>query len=316
MDFKIFAGNSHPELAAQISQAIDGELGAVTISKFACGEIYVNVEESVRGKSVFIVQTATQNVNDDYMELFLLVDACKRAFAEKVHVIMPHYGYARQDRKSRVRESLSAKMMANILETVGVDHIITLNLHADQIQGFFDIPVDNISTRRLFADYFLAKNINMDDVVVVSPDAGGVKAARKFSDKLGTSLAMMHKHRGDHNQSEVTAVIGDVKDKITIIYDDMIDTGGSVCNARKALIENGARADSVYLAATHPVFSGPAIERLSQAGFKEVVVTNSIPVSPEKRFEGLTVLNIGELLASIVGSIVENRSVSMLHTEG
>ena len=315
MKYKLFSGNSHQELAACISQSLDVELGALTISKFACGETYINMEESVRGRDVFIVQTCTHNVNDDLMELFLIVDACKRSFAEHIHVIMPHYGYARQDRKSKIRETISAKMVANMMETVGVSHLITLNLHADQIQGFFDIPVDNISTRRMFANYFIEKKLNLKDVVVVSPDAGGVKAARRFADKMGVSLAMMHKNRSKHNKSEVTALIGDVKDKITIIYDDIIDTGGSVCNAKETLIEHGARPDGVYLAATHPVFSGPAIERLSKAGFKEVVVTNSIPVDPENRFKGLTVLNIGDLLAKIITNVIESKSVSMLHEE-
>ena len=313
MSYKIFAGNSHPELAAEISQYLNVELGALTIDKFACGETYVSIEESVRGRDVFIIQTCTQDVNNDFMELFLLVDACKRSFANTIHLVMPHFGYARQDRKTKVRESISAKTMAGILEKVGVNHMLTLNLHADQIQGFFDIPVDNISTRRFFADYFLAKKLNMKDVVVVSPDAGGVKAARKFADKLGVSIAMVHKNRTAHNKSEVVAVIGDVKDKITIIYDDIIDTGGSVCNAKEALIKKGARKDSVYLAATHPVFSGDAVKKLADAQFAEIVVTNSIPIAHEKRFKGLKVLSIGTLLGSILSNILESKSVSMLH---
>lgn len=314
-NFTIFSGSSHTQLAKSIAKKLYGELGEITISKFACGEIYINLEESVRGQDIFIVQTCTSDVNDDYMELFLMADACRRSSATKIHLVMPHFGYARQDRRSRVRESISARMMANLIERVGVDHIITLNLHADQIQGFFDIPVDNISTRGFFANYFKNKNFNMEDVVVVSPDAGGVKAARKFADKLGCSLAMMHKHRNEHNASEVVAVIGEVKDKITILFDDIIDTGGSVCNAKEALLKNGARPDQVYLAASHPVFSNPAAERLSKAGFAEVVVTDSIPVPKEKRFKGLTVLSIDSLLANIIRHITERKSVSELHSE-
>jgi len=313
MSVKFFTGNSHSDLAKEITEGLSMDLSKLTISKFSCGETYVSIEETVRGQDVFIIQTAGINVNDDFMELFLMIDACKRSFAEKVHVIMPHFGYARQDRKSRVRESISARVMANLLEKVGADHIITMDLHADQIQGFFDIPVDNISTRSFFAKHFLLKKFNLEDVVVVSPDAGGVKSARKFADRLGVKLAMMHKNRTKHNESEVVAVIGDVKDKITILYDDIIDTGGSVCNAKEALIKNGARADSVYLAATHPVFSGNAVDRLSKAGFREIVVTNSISVSKEKQFDSLTVLSIGKLLAKIVRNIIESRSVSMLH---
>jgi len=314
--FKIFSTTSHPELAKQVADELDMNLSPVTVSRFSCGETYINVDESVRGRDVYIIHTATENVNDDYMELFLMVDAMKRSVANSIHVIMPHFGYARQDRRTKTRESVSSKVMANLLERVGVDHLVTFCLHSDQIQGFFDIVVDNISTRSFFSKYFKTKkDIDLDNTVIVSTDAGGAKAAHKFASKLGLPFAIMHKHRSKHNTSEVVGLIGDVKDKVTIIYDDMIDTAGSVCNAKDELIKQGALADQVYLAATHPIFSGPAVERLSKAGFKEVVVANTIPLPKEKQFKGLQTLSIAPLVSRIITHVQNKQSVSVLFTD-
>jgi len=314
--FKLFSSNAHPELAREISEELGVELSPITISRFSCGETYVNIDESVRGKNIYIIHTSTDDVNNDYMELFLMIDAFKRSDVTSINVIMPHFGYARQDRQTKTREAVSSKLIANLLERVGADHLITLCLHSDQIQGFFDIIMDNISTRSFFADYFKnKKDINLNDAVVVSTDAGGAKAAHKFSRKLGIPFAIMHKNRSKHNKSEVIGLIGDVKGKTTIIYDDMIDTAGSVCNAKEELIKQGAKEDSVYLAATHPIFSGPAVERLSRAGFKEVVVANTIPVSEEKQFKGLKVLSVAPLLAKVIMHVQNKQSVSVLFTD-
>lgn len=304
---KLFSGSSHPKLAQEIAENLGVELSNMQISRFACGEIYAKPLESVRGMDVFIVQTGSENVNEDLMELFVMLDAFKRSFAAKIHVIMPHYAYARQDRVATPREPISAKLVANLISAAGADHVITMLLHADQEQGFFDFPVDNLFTKKLFSDYFKAKNL--DDIVVVSPDAGGAKNAKKFADKLGATLAIIHKTRPQANVSEVMHLVGEVKGKTCILYDDMIDTGGSVVNAAKALRDHGADKD-IYLVATHAVFSDPAPERLAAAGFKEVVVTNSIPIPEHKQFPSLKVLSVAPLLARIIENVHNDKSVS------
>jgi len=304
---KLFAGTSHPDLAKEIAGELGIELSDMHISRFACGEIYAKPVETVRGSDVFVLQTASENVNEDLMELFIILDSLKRSFAGRIHVIMPHYAYARQDRVATPREPISAKLVADLISAAGADHLITMKLHSDQEQGFFNFPVDNLQTQRFFAEYFGKKNI--DDLVIVSPDAGGAKDAKKFADLLGAKLAIIHKSRKAHNESEVIHVVGEVEGRTCLIYDDMVDTAGSVVNAKKALESMGANGD-IYLAATHPVFSGPAIERLSGAGFKEVVVTNSIPVSKEKHFDGLTVLSVASFLAKIIQNVHENKSVT------
>jgi len=310
MDYKflkILSGSSHPGLAKEIASELDTELSDMKISHFACGEIYAKPVDTVRGDDVFIVQTASASVNEDLMELFIILDSLKRSFAGKIHVVMPHYAYSRQDRVASPREPISARLVADLISTAGADHLITMKLHSDQEQGFFNFPVDNVSTEKLFADYFIKKGIK--DLVIVSPDAGGAKDAKKFADRLGANLAIIHKSRPSHNKSEVTHVVGDVEGKTCLLYDDMIDTGGSVVAAKQALLDMGAN-DDVYLAATHAVFSGPAIERLSSAGFKEVVVSNSVPLSAEKRFDSLKVLSVAPLLAKIIRNVNEGRSVT------
>lgn len=308
--FKIFAGSSHPELAKAIAKTLGQPLGQIKRTAFSCGELYTALEETVRGQEVFIVQTCRdQMVNDDYMELFLMCDTMKRSFASQVHVILPYFGYARQDKIHVPREPISAKLMADLLVASGADHVVTIQLHTDQTQGFFDVPVDNLNMEKTFAEYFLAKK--MKDVVVVSPDAGGAKNAKHFADRIGARLAILHKARPEHNVSEVTHVVGDVKDKICIVYDDMVDTGGSVVNAKKALLANGAKKE-MYLCATHAVFSGKAPQKLAGAGFKEVVVSDSLPLPKEKKFKGLKQISAAPLLAGVIESVAQHKSVSSL----
>lgn len=305
-NLKLFSGTSHPKLAKEIAENLGIELSEMEISRFACGEIYTKPLESVRGADVFIVQTASGNVNEDLMELFVMLDAFKRSFAGKIHVVMPHYAYSRQDRVATPREPISAKLVANLISAAGADHVITMVLHADQEQGFFDFPVDNLFSKKLFVEYFKGKDLG--ETVVVSPDAGGAKSAKKFADRLGATLAIIHKSRPKANISEVTHLVGEVEGKTCILYDDMVDTGGSVVNAAKALREHGAK--DIYLAATHPVFSDPAVERLAGGGFKEVVVTNSIPIPEEKRFENLKIISVAPLLARIIESVHSGKAVS------
>lgn len=308
--FKIFSGSSHPELAKEIAKKLKVPLGKVKLSNFACGEKYVAYEESFRGQDAFIVQTCTQpNVNEDLMELFLMVNAAKLSFANRVHVIIPHFGYARQDKVHVPREPISAKLIADLLVKSGADHVMTFQLHSDQNQAFFDVPVDNFNAHKLFADYFKKKKLK--NIIIISPDAGGAKNAKKFADYLGAPIAILHKSRPKHNQSIVTHVVGDVKNRTCIIFDDMIDTGGSVINAKEALEAHGAKKD-MYLCATHPVFSDPAAKRLAKAKFKEVVVANTMPIPKEKQFKGLKQISIAPLLASAIASITQQKSVSKL----
>jgi ribose-phosphate pyrophosphokinase len=304
---KIFSGTSHPELAAEIARNLKMKLSEMTIKRFANGEIYAKPNSTVRGCDVFVVQTASSNVNEDLMELFIMLDSLKRSFAHSVHVIMPSYAYARQDRVASSRESISARLVANLISEAGATHLMTLSLHSGQTQGFFNFPVDNIHTHHLFCQYFKKKKIK--NLVVVSPDAGGGKAAKRLADPLGAPIAIVHKTRPEHNKAEAHHVIGDVKGKTCILFDDMIDTGGSIVAAKEALIRNGANKD-IYVAATHPVFSGPCVKRLSGGGFKEVVVTNSLPLPKEKQFKGLKILSVAPLLAKVTKNVHEGRSVS------
>lgn len=307
--FKMFSGSSHPEFAQQICDELKIPLGKITIKEFACGEKYVKFDETFRGQDVFLIQTGrTGHMNNDLVELLLMIDAAKRSFAENVHVVMPYFAYSRQDKIHAPREGISAKMWANMLTRAGADHVITMHLHSDQIQGFFDCPVDNLSPSKLLVEYFKKKNLK--EAVIVSPDAGGAKEAKKFADALDVPLVILHKTRAEHNVSAVTHVIGDVKGKTPIIVDDMIDTAGSVCNAKQGLLDAGANSD-VYLATTHAIFSGAARERLSEASFKEIIATDSLPVdNPPKNFK---VLSIAPLLAQVVKNVADHESVSKLY---
>lgn len=305
----LIAGSSHPALASALAKELRAPLGDVLLKRFSCGESYVKFEKSVRGQDVYIIQTGSRSPNEDLMELFLICQAAKLSFAKSVHVVMPHFPYARQDRVAEPREPISAKLVAHLLEEAGADHCITLDLHSDQIQGFFSIPVDALDGRSIFADYFAKKKIK--DLVVISPDAGGAKRAKKFADMVGAELAIMHKSRPEHHKAEIIEVVGDIEGKTCVIFDDIIDTAGSLVSAKEALIKRGAKKD-VYAAATHAVFSGPAIERLSKAGFAEVIVTDSMPTDA-KAFKGLTVLPIAPLLARVIKHIESGQSVTDIY---
>lgn len=308
---RLFAANSHPAFAQEVSQILDIPLGSRTLKHFKCGEIYVNYDETVRGKHVFIIGTIRpgRHLHEDMMEIFLMCDAAKRSFAHSVHVVLPHISYARQDKIHSARESISMKLVADLLTTSGCDHLITMHLHADQSQAFFDIPVDNLTPRRHFTKYVQA--LEIDNPIVISPDAGGAKQAKKFADTLGYDLAILHKTRSAHNESQVTHVIGDVAGRTPIILDDIIDTGGSVIGAKNALIEAGSQPE-VYLVATHPIFSDPAPQLLRDAGFAEIITTNSIP-HDNLQIPNYTQLSMAPLIAQVIGNVLEERSVSELY---
>lgn len=308
--FKIFSGSSHPELAEEIAKLLRVKVEPIVLKRFASNEIYAKAEQTVRGSDVYIVQTCTDLVNEDLMELFILIDSLKRSFAERIHVVMPYFGYARQDRVATPREPITAKLVADLLSAAGADHVVTISLHSDQEQGFFNFPVDNLSCYKLFAGYFKKKKL--DDLVVVAPDTGATKMAKRFADLIGAELAILHKTRPAHNVSEVTQVVGDVTDKTCIIFDDLVDTAGTVVNGKEALVKRGANKD-VYLAATHAVFSDPAVSRLKAAKFAEVVVTNTIPLTPEKMFPELTVLSVAPLLSKTMHNVHKKKSVSEVY---
>ena len=308
-NMRFFCGNSHEELGQEIASILGIELGRINIAKFSCGETYARIEESIRGRDVYILQTVGPNANDDLMELFIIMDALKRSSAKSIKVIMPHYGYARQDKKSAPREPISARLVADLMSAVGFDRLVTIDLHADQIQGFFSQPVDHLTSMPLFVDYFLKKNLT--DLVVVAPDAGRAKYAKKLGDRLNADLAIMHKTRPNHNVAEITNIVGDVKDKTILLVDDMVDTGGSVTSGIEVLRKHGCR-DEIYLATTHGIFSGPAIDRLSNAGFKEVVVTNTVPMPKSKQFDSLKVISVANLLAEAITRNYQKRSISTL----
>ncbi len=304
----LFSGSSNPELAQGISKSIGIELGKVKLEKFANGEIYARFLESVRGADLFIVQSVAGQVNDALMELLIMTDAAKRASARSVTAVISHYGYARQDRKSAAREPITAKLVANLLETAGVDRTITIDLHQGQIQGFFDTPVNHLTALGLFADYFGKQNI--ENLCVVSPDVGRAKAAKKLASMLGADLAIMHKSRPAHNVSEVSNVIGDVRGKNCIVNDDMIDTAGTITNGAKALMEAGAA--SVRISATHAVFSDPAIDRLEACPAKEIVVCDTIPLDKSRLSDKFHIISVAPLFGRAIMNVYNEGSVSEL----
>lgn len=306
--FKLFTLNSNRKLAEEISEYIGISLGKCTVSNFSDGETQINIEESVRGCDVFIIQSTSDPVNENLMELLILVDALKRASATSINIVMPYYGYARQDRKARSREPITAKLVANLLETTGATRVVTLDLHAPQIQGFFDIPIDHLQGVPILSDYI--KDKNLDDIVVVSPDHGGVIRARRMADRLKAPIGIIDKRRPKPNVAEVMNIIGDVEGKTAIIIDDIIDTAGTMQLAADALIEKGAK--EVYACATHPVLSGPAIERIQNSQIKELVVTNSIQLPEEKQIDKITQLSVASLIGEAIIRIHEDQSVSIL----
>ena len=304
----LFAGSSHPALSASLAEELNTQPGRITLKRFAAGECYVRYEQSVRGQEVFLLQAVGRDPHDALFELFLMCQAAKLGFASGVHVILPYFPYARQDRVAEPREPISAKLMARLLEEAGADHVITLNLHSSQIQGFFSVPVDVLDARPIFATYFRDKKL--DRPVVIAPDIGGAKQAKKFADDLQADLAIMHKIRSAHHQAEIVDIVGDVEGRTCIFYDDMIDTAGTLLAAAETLRKRGAGKD-VYVAATHAVFAGKAIEHLTNAKFTEVVVTDSIP--NDVTFPGLTVLPIAPMLAEVIRHIERKESVTDMY---
>lgn len=307
---KIFALNSNRPLAEKIAEAVGVELGKCSVNQFSDGEIQVNIEESIRGSHVYVIQSTSSPVNDNLMELLIMIDALKRASAKTINVVMPYYGYARQDRKARSREPITAKLVANMIEKAGANRLVCLDLHASQIQGFFDIPVDHLMGAPLIANYFLDKGIQGDDVVVVSPDHGGVTRARKLAEFLKAPIAIIDKRRPKANVAEVMNIIGHVKDKTCVLIDDMIDTAGTITLAANALKEAGAK--SVYASCTHPVLSGPALQRIEDSAIERLVVTDSIYLPEDRRIDKIDEISVGALMGEAIKRIHENKPVSPL----
>nr|O33924.1 RecName: Full=Ribose-phosphate pyrophosphokinase; Short=RPPK; AltName: Full=5-phospho-D-ribosyl alpha-1-diphosphate synthase; AltName: Full=Phosphoribosyl diphosphate synthase; AltName: Full=Phosphoribosyl pyrophosphate synthase; Short=P-Rib-PP synthase; Short=PRPP synthase; Short=PRPPase [Corynebacterium ammoniagenes]AAB64352.1 PRPP synthetase [Corynebacterium ammoniagenes] len=307
-NLKVFSLNSNKELAEQIAKHIGVGLGKCSVDRFSDGEVQINIEESIRGCDVFIIQSTSFPVNEHIMELLIMIDALKRASAKTINIVIPYYGYARQDRKARSREPITSKLVANLLETAGATRVITLDLHAPQIQGFFDIPIDHLMGVPILSDYFETKGLK--DIVIVSPDHGGVTRARKMADRLKAPIAIIDKRRPRPNVSEVMNIIGNIEGKTALLIDDIIDTAGTITLAANALVENGA--SEVYACCTHPVLSGPAIERIQNSNIKELVVTNSIVLPEEKKIDKVHELSVAPLIGEAIIRVYEEESVSVL----
>ncbi len=310
-NIKIFTGNSNPQLAEDIAKILGVKVGDSTVGKFSDGEIFVDTKETVRGRDAFIVQSTNAPVNDNLMELLINIDAFKRASAGRITAVIPYYGYARQDRKAKARDPITAKLVANLLTAAGVDRVLTMDLHAAQIQGYFDIPVDNLMGAPLLANYFIEQGFkDREDVVVVSPDLGSVARSRKFADRLNSEIAIIDKRRPKANVCEVMNIIGDIEGKTCIMIDDMIDTAGTICNAAAALIERGAK--EVYAGCSHGVLSGPAIERLENSVIKEVVMLDTINLPENKVIDKFKTLSVAPIFAEAIKRIHDHESVSKL----
>ncbi len=306
---KIFSGSSNRALSREVSRYLGTDMGPMVRKRFADGELYVQIQESIRGCDVYLIQPTCHPVNDNLMELLIMIDACRRASARQITAVVPYYGYARADRKTAGRESITAKLVANLITQSGADRVLALDLHSAQIQGYFDIPCDHVYGSPVLVEYLANKEI--EDLVVVSPDVGGVARARAFAKLLNDApLAIIDKRRQAHNVAEVMNLIGDVDGRTAVLVDDMIDTAGTISEGARVLRENGARR--VYACATHAVFSPPAIERLSSGLLEEVIVTNTIPVEPDRQFEQLTVLSVANMLGEAIWRIHEETSVSSM----
>ncbi len=306
---RLFSGSANVPLSQEVARYLGMDLGPMVRKQFADGELYIQIQESIRGCDVYLIQPTCYPVNSHLMELLIMVDACRRASARQITAVMPYYGYARADRKTAGRESITAKLVANLITEAGANRVLAMDLHSGQIQGYFDIPFDHVYGSPVLLDYLASKQLS--DIVVVSPDVGGVARARAFAKKLNDApLAIIDKRRQAHNVAEVMNVIGDVKGKTAVLVDDMIDTGGTITEGARILRQEGAR--QVYACATHAVFSPPAVERLSSGLFEEVIVTNTIPVPEENRFEQLTVLSVANLLGETIWRIHEDSSVSSM----
>ncbi len=307
-DYKIFACNSNPELAQKIADIMGKPLGQAVVTKFSDGEISVNILESVRGQDVYVIQSTNNPVNDNLMELLIMIDALKRASAGRINAVIPYYGYARQDRKAKARDPITAKLVADLIVAAGADRVLTMDLHANQIQGYFNIPVDHLLGMPILAQYL--NEAKMDDLVVVSPDHGSVTRARNLAQMLNCPIAIIDKRRPEPNKSEIMNIIGNIEGKNCIIIDDMIDTAGTICNAANAIKDLGAK--SVRAAATHAILSGPAVERLEASAIEELVLLDTVPLAEEKKLEKMTFLSVAPLFAEAMSRIYGNGSVSDL----
>ena len=310
-DIKIFAANSCPHVAAQMAKILGLPVGKSEVTTFSDGEISVSIGESVRGSDVFVVQSTCSPVNNNIMELLIMLDAFKRASAGRITAVIPYFGYARQDRKAKARDPISAKLCADLIAAAGADRVLTMDLHAPQIQGFFDIPVDHLLGGPILIPHFDERFPNKEDIVIVSPDLGSVGRARKFAERFDAPLAIIDKRRPKANVSEVMNIIGDVRGKSAIIVDDLIDTAGTLCNAAGALVEKGG-AKEVFACATHGVLSGAAISRLEQSVIKELVILDTIPLPEEKSSDMITVLPVAPVFAEAIERIYKDKPVSPL----
>ncbi len=303
---KVFTGNANKGLAEEIARYLGTNLGHAVVGRFSDGEIFVRIDESVRGVDTYVIQSTSSSANENLMELLIMLDAMKRASAGRITAVVPYYGYARQDRKARARDPITAKLVADILTIAGAHRVLTMDLHAGQIQGFFDIPVDHLPAVPIIADYFMQKNLG--DIVVVSPDHGGVVRARALADRLKSTIAIIDKRRPEPNVSEVMNIIGSVKNRTVIMIDDIIDTAGTITLGAQALLDRGAK--EIYACCTHPVLSGPAIERLESSCIEELVVTNTIALPQEKHIDKIKILSVAPLIGESILRIHENLSVS------
>jgi len=307
-DYKIFACNSNPELAQKIADIMGKPLGQAVVTKFSDGEISVNILESVRGKDIYVIQSTNNPVNDNLMELLIMIDALKRASAGRINAVIPYYGYARQDRKAKARDPITAKLVADLIVAAGADRVLTMDLHANQIQGYFNIPVDHLVGMPILAKHLIEEH--MEDLVVVSPDHGSVTRARNLAQMLNCPIAIIDKRRPEPNKSEIMNIIGNIEGKNCIIIDDMIDTAGTICNAANAIKALGAK--SVRAAATHAILSGPAVERLEASAIEELVLLDTVPLPEEKKLEKMSFLSVAPLFAEAMSRIFNNGSVSDL----
>ncbi|MBQ6685334.1 MAG: ribose-phosphate diphosphokinase [Firmicutes bacterium] len=307
-DYKIFTGNANPALAEEIAKIMGKPLGKAAVNKFSDGEISVSLWETVRGIDTYIIQPTCDPTNDNLMELLIMIDAMKRASAGRINAVIPYYGYARQDRKAKARDPITAKLVADLLQAAGADRVITMDLHAAQIQGYFDIPVDHLLGMPILVKYFKEKNL--EDLVIVSPDHGSVTRARSMAQPLDAPIAIVDKRRPKANVSEIMNVIGDVKDKTVVLMDDMVDTAGTICNAANAMRDMGAK--EVYACATHPILSGPAIERIEKSAIKEMVLLNTIPLPPEKQIDKIKTLSVAPMFAEAMIRVFTNTSLNGL----
>ena len=311
-DIKVFTGNANPKLAADICKTIGIRLGENDVKGFADGEVSCSLYETVRGSDVFLVQSTCKPVNDNLMELLIMIDACRRASAGRITAVIPYFGYARQDRKAKSRDPISAKLVANMITAAGADRVLTMDLHAAQIQGFFDIPVDNLLGNPIFVDYYAKKfGEKASDMMVVSPDVGSVARSRAFAQKLHMNLAIVDKRRPKANQSEVMHVIGDVAGKDCILFDDMVDTAGSLCGAAKAIAEIGG-ATRIYACASHGVLSGPAIDRLEKSNIVELALLDTIPAHPEAARARIKYLTVAPMFAEAIERTYQEISIAKL----